>query len=107
MKDSNGVVIVFNPDVPSHLKEVETWYSTFMSSQGLQEAQCLLIAHHKPGSGTDTTRPSLGNLPSHYSIRTLQVEFWFKTEWKGNVFSQHPFKKSFLKLHMNSYLKPN
>lgn len=60
MKDSNGVVLVFNPDVPSHLKEVETWHSTFISSQGLLETQCLLIAHHKPGSGADTGHPSLG-----------------------------------------------
>ncbi|KAJ3595647.1 hypothetical protein NHX12_004950 [Muraenolepis orangiensis] len=51
MRDSNGVVIVFNPDVPSHLKETETWHSMFISSQGLQDGQCLLIAHHKPGSG--------------------------------------------------------
>lgn len=68
MKDSNGVVIVFNPDVPSHLKEIETWHNTFISSQGLLEAQCLLIAHHKPGSGADTTHPPLGNLSSLYSI---------------------------------------
>ncbi|XP_068077274.1 intraflagellar transport protein 22 homolog isoform X1 [Danio rerio] len=59
MKDSNGVAVVFNPDVPSHLKEIETWYSAFISSQGLLEGQCLLIAHHKPGSGADTNRPSL------------------------------------------------
>ncbi|XP_062845176.1 intraflagellar transport protein 22 homolog isoform X2 [Trichomycterus rosablanca] len=59
MKDSNGVVIVFNPDVPSHLKEVETWHSTFISSQGLQAGQCLLIAHHKPGSGADNSHPQL------------------------------------------------
>ncbi|CAL1580284.1 unnamed protein product [Knipowitschia caucasica] len=50
MKDSSGVVIVFNPDVPSHLKEIETWHSMFISSQSLQENQCLLIAHNKPGS---------------------------------------------------------
>lgn len=61
MKDSNGVVIVFNPDVPSHLKEVETWYSTFISSQGLVAGQCLLIAHHKPGSGADTSQPQLAS----------------------------------------------
>ncbi|KAF7688675.1 intraflagellar transport protein 22 homolog [Silurus meridionalis] len=59
MKDSNGVVIVFNPDIPSHLKEVETWHSTFISSQSLQAGQCLLIAHHKPGSGADMSRPQL------------------------------------------------
>lgn len=60
LKDSNGVVIVFNPDIPSHLKEIETWHSTFISSQSLQIGQCLLIAHHKPGSGADTSRPQLG-----------------------------------------------
>ncbi|KAM9441246.1 intraflagellar transport protein 22 homolog isoform 1-T1 [Clarias gariepinus] len=59
LKDSNGVVIVFNPDIPSHLKEIETWHSTFISSQSLQIGQCLLIAHHKPGSGADTSRPQL------------------------------------------------
>lgn len=62
MKDSSGVVIVFNPDVPSHLKEIETWHSTFITSQGLQDSQCLLIAHHKPGSAVEDDRLPLGNL---------------------------------------------
>lgn len=61
MKDSNGVVIVFNPDVPNHLKEIEMWYSMFISSQGLQDGQCLLIAHHKPGSAVEEGRLPLGN----------------------------------------------
>uniref|UniRef100_A0A3Q3WDJ1 Intraflagellar transport protein 22 homolog n=1 Tax=Mola mola TaxID=94237 RepID=A0A3Q3WDJ1_MOLML len=56
MKDASGVVIIFNPDVPSHLKEIETWHSMFVSSQGLQDSQCLLIAHHKPGSGVEDRR---------------------------------------------------
>uniref|UniRef100_A0A7N8WRJ1 Intraflagellar transport protein 22 homolog n=1 Tax=Mastacembelus armatus TaxID=205130 RepID=A0A7N8WRJ1_9TELE len=56
MKDSSGVVIIFNPDVPSHLKEIETWHSLFIASQGLQDNQCLLIAHHKPGSGVEDGR---------------------------------------------------
>lgn len=61
MKDSSGVVIIFNPDVPSHLKEIEMWHSMFISSQGLQDSQCLLIAHHKPGSGVEDGRLPLGN----------------------------------------------
>lgn len=61
MKDSNGVVIVFNPDVPSHLKEAEMWHSSFISSQGLQDSQCLLMAHHKPGSAADNGRPVLSS----------------------------------------------
>lgn len=62
MKDSSGVVIIFNPDVPSHLKEIETWHSMFISSQGLQDNQCLLMAHHKPGSGVEDGRLPLGIL---------------------------------------------
>lgn len=60
MKDSSGVVIIFNPDVPRHLKEIETWHSTFISSQGLHDSQCLLIAHHKPGSGVEERQLQLG-----------------------------------------------
>ncbi|XP_007517995.1 intraflagellar transport protein 22 homolog [Erinaceus europaeus] len=53
MKDSHGVVIVFNADTPSHLKEIETWYACFVQGQFLPDAHCLLVAHHKPGSGGD------------------------------------------------------
>uniref|UniRef100_A0A1A8FA29 Intraflagellar transport protein 22 homolog n=1 Tax=Nothobranchius korthausae TaxID=1143690 RepID=A0A1A8FA29_9TELE len=59
MEDCNGVVTIFNPDVPSHLKEIETWYSMFVASQGLQDNQCLLIAHHKPGSEVEDGQLSL------------------------------------------------
>ncbi|XP_028938619.1 intraflagellar transport protein 22 homolog isoform X2 [Ornithorhynchus anatinus] len=51
MRDSHGVVIVFNADVPSHLKEIEMWHACFVQQQMLPDAQCLLIAHRKPGSG--------------------------------------------------------
>ncbi|XP_069729841.1 intraflagellar transport protein 22 homolog isoform X2 [Phaenicophaeus curvirostris] len=59
MKDSHGVVIVFNPELPSHLKEIETWYSCFVQQQRLLDSQCLLIAHHKPGSVGGTEDLSL------------------------------------------------
>ncbi|KAM9322042.1 intraflagellar transport protein 22 homolog [Pholidichthys leucotaenia] len=61
MKDSSGVVIVFNPDVPSHLKEIETWHAMFISSQGLQDNQCLLIAHRKPGTEVEDRRLPLAS----------------------------------------------
>ncbi|CAJ1072527.1 intraflagellar transport protein 22 homolog [Xyrichtys novacula] len=61
MKDSSGVVIVFNPDVPSHLKEIETWHSMFISPQSLLDSQCLLIAHHKPGSEVEEGRLPLAS----------------------------------------------
>ncbi|XP_004442208.2 PREDICTED: intraflagellar transport protein 22 homolog [Ceratotherium simum simum] len=59
MKDSHGVVIIFNADTPSHLRELERWHSCFVQQQGLQDTQCLLIAHHKPGSGSDRGNLSL------------------------------------------------
>ncbi|XP_063002597.1 intraflagellar transport protein 22 homolog [Elgaria multicarinata webbii] len=60
-KDSHGVVIVFNPDLPSHMKEIEMWHSCFVQQQQLLDSQCLLIAHHKPGTAADAENL---NLPS-------------------------------------------
>uniref|UniRef100_A0AAQ5ZHW1 Intraflagellar transport protein 22 homolog n=1 Tax=Amphiprion ocellaris TaxID=80972 RepID=A0AAQ5ZHW1_AMPOC len=74
MKDSSGVVIIFNPDVPSHLKEIETWHSMFISSQGLQDAQCLLIAHHKPGSGVEDGRLPLASHLSRLPLTHSNLE---------------------------------
>uniref|UniRef100_A0A8C7E8N6 Intraflagellar transport 22 n=1 Tax=Nothoprocta perdicaria TaxID=30464 RepID=A0A8C7E8N6_NOTPE len=61
MKDSHGVVIVFNPELPSHLKEIEMWYSCFVQQQPLQDSQCLLVAHHKPGHAGDTENLTLAS----------------------------------------------
>ncbi|XP_028329075.1 intraflagellar transport protein 22 homolog [Gouania willdenowi] len=47
--DSCGVVLVYNPTVPSQLREIESWFSMFVSSQGLQDTQCVLVAHRQPG----------------------------------------------------------
>lgn len=71
MKDSSGVVIIFSPDVPSHLKEIETWYSMFISAQGLQDNQCLLIAHHKPGCAAEDRRLQLGTATAGLSRAVL------------------------------------
>uniref|UniRef100_A0A3Q2G5B5 Intraflagellar transport 22 homolog (Chlamydomonas) n=1 Tax=Cyprinodon variegatus TaxID=28743 RepID=A0A3Q2G5B5_CYPVA len=78
IKDSSGVVIIFNPDVPSHLKEIETWHAMFISTQSLQDSQCLLIAHHKPGSEVEGGRlplaPNLSRLPLIHSNLEEQPE---------------------------------
>ncbi|XP_030259330.1 intraflagellar transport protein 22 homolog [Sparus aurata] len=91
MKDSSGVVIIFNPDVPSHLKEIETWHSMFIASQSLQENQCLLIAHHKPGSGVEEGRlplaSHLSRLPLIHSNLEEEPEDVRRAFWRylGNV----------------------
>ncbi|XP_069920408.1 intraflagellar transport protein 22 homolog isoform X3 [Oryctolagus cuniculus] len=68
MKDAQGVVIVFNADVPSHLQEIEMWHSCFVQQQPLQDSQCLLIAHHKPGSAAQK-----GSLPLAPSLSKLKL----------------------------------
>ncbi|OCT94238.1 hypothetical protein XELAEV_18011906mg [Xenopus laevis] len=77
MKYSHGVIIVFNADIPSHLKEIEMWHSNFIQQQRLQESRCVLIAHKKPGrpgfpgSGDERERlhlsPALAKLTLIYS----------------------------------------
>ncbi|NWY52453.1 IFT22 protein, partial [Chionis minor] len=68
MKDSHGVIIIFNPDLPSHLKEIEMWYSCFVQQQPLLDNQCLLVAHHKPGSAGD-----MENLSLAYPLNKLKL----------------------------------
>lgn len=75
MKDSHGVVIIFNADIPSHLKEIEMWYSCFVQQQFLQDTQCLLIAHHKPGSGSDKGKLSLCK-ETKILLSAFVLRFW-------------------------------
>lgn len=74
MKDSNGVIIVFNVEVPSHLKEIETFYSYFVQQQRLHDSQCLLIAHHKPSSATGRGRPGLAQQLNKLSLIHSNLE---------------------------------
>ncbi|XP_072098999.1 intraflagellar transport protein 22 homolog isoform X1 [Mobula birostris] len=105
MKDSNGVIIVFN-DIPSHLKEIEMFYSYFVQQQRLHDSQCLLIAHHKPSSATGRNRPNLDpsflplliaqRLPDHlwllpYSPATKQAAFDPFKPGGGSGTSPHSF----------------
>ncbi|KAJ0055804.1 hypothetical protein NL108_011418 [Boleophthalmus pectinirostris] len=74
MKDCSGVVIVFNPDVPSHLKEIETWHSMFISTHNLQKNQCLLIAHNKVGSGAERGHISLASPLNRFPLIKSNLE---------------------------------
>ncbi|CAH1232667.1 IFT22 [Branchiostoma lanceolatum] len=65
--ETNGVLLVFNPDQPNHDKELETWYSHFVSQQGLKDSQCLAFAHHKP-STSDKARGHLSSLLSKVTV---------------------------------------
>lgn len=62
-KDTNGVLIIYNPDQSSHDKELETWYTQFVQSQGLKDSQCIVFAHRRP-SAADTTRSQIPSVLS-------------------------------------------
>ncbi|XP_013379823.1 intraflagellar transport protein 22 homolog [Lingula anatina] len=49
-KDANGIVFVYNPDQANHDKDLEMWYTHFVSVPGLRDTQCLLFAHKKGSS---------------------------------------------------------
>ena len=65
--------MLFNPDVPQHIKELEKWYvietdyvycepikfmilclcyryMSFIVKQNLKDSQCIVFAHHKPNA---------------------------------------------------------
>ena len=48
-KGVNGVIFVYNPGVPRHLKELEVWHLHFAKELGIRDQQCLVLAHQKPG----------------------------------------------------------
>ncbi|GBG24997.1 Intraflagellar transport protein 22-like [Hondaea fermentalgiana] len=52
---ADGVVIVYNPENPNHLAEVETWYEWFVVKTGLKQDQCLVLANDR-NSGPEDPR---------------------------------------------------
>jgi len=69
-KDTNGVLIIYNPNTGNHDKELETWYTQFVQSQGLKDSQCIVFAHHQP-SAPDLTK---SHLPSSMSrVKCVQT----------------------------------
>ncbi|PFX24138.1 Intraflagellar transport protein 22-like [Stylophora pistillata] len=84
-KDTNGVLIIYNPDQSSHDKELETCgtslhpelvasstfgYTQFVQSQGLKDSQCMVFAHRRP-SAADTTRSQIPSVLSR--VKCIQT----------------------------------
>lgn len=65
MKDVRGVILVYNPDVPSHEPEVGIWFDHFVKGAHLQPDCVLGIVHRsKDASRSTRTRPppNLGDI---------------------------------------------
>uniref|UniRef100_UPI00358E23F2 intraflagellar transport protein 22 homolog n=1 Tax=Myxine glutinosa TaxID=7769 RepID=UPI00358E23F2 len=58
-KGASGVMLVFDPAKLNDVQELEAWHNAFVRHSGLLEAQCLLVAHQKPGSHGDVKKHDL------------------------------------------------
>ena len=56
MADSDGVVLVYNPDTPGQDAQVGDWFEFFVKKNGLQDDQCIIFAH-RHGNSSDRFRP--------------------------------------------------
>lgn len=44
-KDTHGVLLVYNPEIPTHEAELTTWYDQLVKGTGVSEDQILVLAH--------------------------------------------------------------
>ncbi len=54
----DGVVLVYNPEIPTHDTEVGLWYDLFVKQAGLPDSKCLVFVHRvEPKGGYRTRAP--------------------------------------------------
>ena len=53
----DGVILVYNPEIPSHDTEVGLWYDQFVKEQGIPDAKCLVFVHRVDPKGGYRSRP--------------------------------------------------
>ncbi|CAM9329930.1 unnamed protein product [Scytosiphon promiscuus] len=64
MKGVDGVVLVYNPEIPTHDIEVGIWYDQFVKRAKLDNRQCQVIAHRASPTPAPRSRlpPKLASL---------------------------------------------
>lgn len=50
MADSDGVILVYNPDAPSQEQQLGDWFEYFVKKNGLKDEQCMIFAHRSGNS---------------------------------------------------------
>ncbi|XP_076344376.1 intraflagellar transport protein 22 homolog [Tachypleus tridentatus] len=49
LKDANGIIFVYNPDMRNIQNEMDMWYSHFVQGQGLKDSHCVVFCRQQPG----------------------------------------------------------
>jgi hypothetical protein len=60
MLKADGVILVYNPDAPSHDQQIGDWFEYFVRKNGLKDEQCMVFAHRdlkKNGGSNERFRP--------------------------------------------------
>jgi hypothetical protein len=56
--DSDGVILVYNPDAPAQDQQIGDWFEFFVKKNGLKEEQCMIFAHRgNQGISNERFRP--------------------------------------------------
>ncbi len=45
MADTDGVILVYNPDAPAQDQQISDWFDFFVKKNGLKDEQCMIFAH--------------------------------------------------------------
>lgn len=79
----DGVILVYNPDVPSHADEVMLFYEHFVRNRGIKDTDCMVLVHTKdpPVSFRSRTPKRLERCHVHNTTfsTTKEVERHFTT----------------------------
>ncbi|KAJ0399886.1 hypothetical protein ATCC90586_006501 [Pythium insidiosum] len=79
-KDTNGVILVYNPESHVHESEAMLWYEWFIQNAGMDPSQCLVFEH---SSGANAKKVAKLRLPP--TLRVVATSFdspnVFKTEF--------------------------
>ncbi len=59
MKDADGLILVFNPEVKTQDREVEQFYKTFSGPLKLKDSCCVIFAHKKTGAEGAAEQPKV------------------------------------------------
>lgn len=56
MHESDGVVLIYNPDAPGQDQQIGDWFDFFVRKNNMKDEQCIVFAHRQ-NEGSDKFRP--------------------------------------------------
>ncbi len=57
MQDTDGVILIYNPDAPGQEQQLSDWYEYFVKRNGLKDSQCIIFAHKSSNSMSEKFKP--------------------------------------------------